>query len=79
MTLSDAAAHQDITTVEVPTHWYNLAAELDTPIPPHLHPGTKEPVGPDDLAALVAADVLEGDDALVGAGLPVSCVQGLPK
>lgn len=33
------ATHPDLVTVEVPTHWYNLAAELDEPIPPHLHPG----------------------------------------
>lgn len=46
------ATHPDLVTVEVPTHWYNLAAELDQPIPPHLHPATREPVGPDDLAAL---------------------------
>ena len=36
----------------VPTHWYNLAADLPEPVPPHLHPGTKEPLGPDDLAPL---------------------------
>ena len=37
---------------EIPTHWYNLLADLPEPLPPHLHPGTKEPVGPDDLAPL---------------------------
>lgn len=37
---------------EVPTHWYNLAADLPEPVPPHLHPGTNEPLGPDDLAPL---------------------------
>ncbi len=36
----------------VPTHWYNLAADLPTPVPPALHPGTKEPLGPADLAPL---------------------------
>ena len=36
----------------VPTHWYNLAADLPEPVPPHLHPGTKEPLGPEDLAPL---------------------------
>ena len=36
----------------VPTHWYNLAADLPTPVPPALHPGTKEPLGPEDLAPL---------------------------
>ncbi|HKX68621.1 MAG TPA: TrpB-like pyridoxal phosphate-dependent enzyme [Intrasporangium sp.] len=36
----------------VPTHWYNLAADLPEPCPPPLHPGTQQPVGPDDLAPL---------------------------
>ncbi|EYR64896.1 tryptophan synthase subunit beta [Actinotalea ferrariae CF5-4] len=36
----------------VPTHWYNLAADLPVPVPPHLHPGTHEPLGPEDLAPL---------------------------
>jgi tryptophan synthase beta chain len=36
----------------VPTHWYNLNADLPEPVPPHLHPGTKEPLGPDDLTPL---------------------------
>ncbi|MCB2178098.1 MAG: TrpB-like pyridoxal phosphate-dependent enzyme [Actinomycetales bacterium] len=36
----------------VPTHWYNLAADLPEPVPPALHPGTQEPLGPDDLAPL---------------------------
>lgn len=36
----------------VPTHWYNLAADLPEPCPPALHPGTHEPLGPEDLAPL---------------------------
>lgn len=36
----------------VPTHWYNLNADLPEPTPPALHPGTKEPLGPQDLAPL---------------------------
>ena len=36
----------------LPTHWYNIAADLPEPPPPVLHPGTKQPVGPDDLAPL---------------------------
>ncbi|MGE4364626.1 MAG: TrpB-like pyridoxal phosphate-dependent enzyme, partial [Mycolicibacterium sp.] len=52
------ATHPDLVTVKVPTHWYNLAAELDEPIPPHLHPGTREPVGPDDLAPLFASALI---------------------
>ncbi|MGV0837868.1 TrpB-like pyridoxal phosphate-dependent enzyme [Mycolicibacterium thermoresistibile] len=58
MTQQADATHPDVVTVEVPTHWYNLAAELDEPIPPHLHPGTREPVGPDDLAPLFPSGLI---------------------
>jgi len=36
----------------IPKHWYNIVADLPSPPPPVLHPGTKQPVGPDDLAPL---------------------------
>jgi tryptophan synthase beta chain len=36
----------------IPKAWYNLAADLPSPPPPPLHPGTHQPVGPDDLAPL---------------------------
>ncbi len=36
----------------LPRFWYNIAADLPTPAPPVLHPGTLAPVGPDDLAPL---------------------------
>ena len=26
---------------ELPTHWYNIAADLPTPPPPPLHPATR--------------------------------------
>jgi tryptophan synthase beta chain len=46
----------------IPKHWYNLVADLPSPPPPVLHPGTLKPVGPDDLAplfpmALIAQEV----------------------
>jgi tryptophan synthase beta chain len=28
---------------EIPTHWYNILPDLPEPLPPELHPGTKEP------------------------------------
>ena len=55
---TDTLSTNLIAPVEVPTHWYNLAAELPTPPPPHLHPGTKEPVQPSDLAALFPAALI---------------------
>jgi tryptophan synthase beta chain len=36
----------------IPTSWYNVAADLQTPPPPPLHPGTLQPAGPGDLAPL---------------------------
>jgi len=46
----------------IPRSWYNIAADLPVPQAPPLHPGTHEPIGPDDLAplfpiALIAQEV----------------------
>ena len=43
----------------VPTHWYNLNADLPEPVPPHLHPGTHEPLTPGDLAPLFPMALIE--------------------
>ena len=32
-----------LTEKEMPTHWYNIQADLPEPLPPLLHPATKEP------------------------------------
>ncbi len=37
---------------EIPKTWYNLMADLPSPPAPPLHPATKQPIGPDDLAPL---------------------------
>ncbi len=37
---------------QIPKFWYNLAADLPVPLPAVLHPGTKQPIGPSDLAPL---------------------------
>jgi tryptophan synthase beta chain len=36
----------------IPPAWFNVAPHLDEPLAPPLHPGTRQPVGPDDLAPL---------------------------
>src|SRR5512134_3983035 len=46
----------------LPKYWYNIVADLPSPPPPVLHPGTLQPLGPDDLAplfpmALIAQEV----------------------
>ena len=37
---------------QIPKSWYNIMADLPSPPPPPLHPGTLQPLGPDDLAPL---------------------------
>ncbi len=37
---------------DIPKSWYNIQADLPDPVPPVLHPGTGQPIGPDDLAPL---------------------------
>jgi tryptophan synthase beta chain len=37
---------------EMPRQWYNIVADMPNPPKPPLHPGTKQPVGPDDLSAI---------------------------
>ena len=44
--------HFTLTQEQIPTHWYNLLADFSKPMPPPLHPGTKQPVTPDLLAAI---------------------------
>ena len=43
---------------EMPTHWYNIVPDLPVPPPPPLHPGTHEPVGPEDLAPLFPMELI---------------------
>ncbi len=37
---------------EMPQAWYNIAPDLPAPLAPPIHPGTGQPLGPDDLAPL---------------------------
>ena len=43
---------------QIPTAWYNVIPALPTPPPPPLHPGTLQPVGPDDLAPLFPMELI---------------------
>ena len=47
---------------DLPTAWFNVVPHLSSPLEPPLHPGTRQPLGPDDLAplfpmALIAQEV----------------------
>jgi hypothetical protein len=45
---------------EMPTRWYKILHDLPTPPLPPLHPGTGQPVGPDDLSALTRLPAIPG-------------------
>jgi len=42
----------------IPKRWYNIQADLPKPLAPVLHPGTMQPIGPDDLAPLFPMDLI---------------------
>ncbi len=44
---------------DIPTHWYNVQADLKWPLPPPLHPGTHQPIGPQDLARLFPMELIK--------------------
>jgi len=44
---------------ELPKSWYNIAADLPVPPLPPLHPATRQPIGPDDLAPLFPMALIE--------------------
>lgn len=52
----------NLPATDLPTAWFNVVPRLTTPLEPPLHPATRQPVGPDDLAplfpmALIAQEV----------------------
>ncbi len=42
---------------QIPKYWYNIAADMPE-APPVLHPGTGQPIGPDDLAPLFPMELI---------------------
>lgn len=44
---------------ELPKQWYNIQADLPEPLPPPLHPGTGQPLGPADLAPLFPMELIK--------------------
>ncbi|HDQ70467.1 MAG TPA: TrpB-like pyridoxal phosphate-dependent enzyme [Chloroflexi bacterium] len=48
-----------LTEKDMPTHWYNIVADMETPPPPYRHPATLELLGPDDLAPVFPQALIE--------------------
>jgi tryptophan synthase beta chain len=44
---------------KIPQAWYNVAADLSSPPAPPLHPGTLQPLGPDDLAPIFPMNLIQ--------------------
>jgi len=42
----------------IPRRWYNIQADLPQALPPVLHPGTLQPIGPADLEPLFPMDLI---------------------
>ena len=44
---------------DIPSRWYNLNADFPEPLPPPLHPGTKEPLPPEALEQIFPRNLIE--------------------
>ncbi len=44
---------------DMPENFYNIQADMPNPVLPPLHPGTKKPIGPDDLAPLFPMELIK--------------------
>jgi tryptophan synthase beta chain len=56
--MSDTVKYQ-LDEQHLPRSWYNINADLPEPLPPVLHPGTQQPITPDDLAMIFPRAVIE--------------------
>ncbi len=41
-----------LTQKDIPTNWYNIQSDFPKPLPPPLHPGTRQPISPQDMMAI---------------------------
>ncbi len=48
----------DLSLSDMPQSWYNIAPDLPRPPDPPLHPGTKQPIGPEDMAPIFPMGLL---------------------
>lgn len=48
-----------LTQKDIPTHWYNVLADVPEPLPPPLHPATRKPVTLEDMTAIFPQNIVE--------------------
>ncbi|MCB1321815.1 MAG: TrpB-like pyridoxal phosphate-dependent enzyme, partial [Leptospiraceae bacterium] len=48
-----------LTEKDMPDKWYNIQADMPTPIKPALHPGTGQPAGPEDFAPIFPMEAIK--------------------
>ena len=49
----------DLTQADIPRSWYNLLPDFPEPLPPPLHPGTKQPIPVEALEAIFPRNLIE--------------------
>lgn len=49
----------DLNGKDIPKQWYNIQADMPTPIPPPLNPATGQPITPDMLAPVFPMNLIE--------------------
>jgi tryptophan synthase beta chain len=57
--MTESLTRFDLPQSAIPTRWYNIQADLPRPLPPVLHPGTKQPIGPQDLLPLFPLELIK--------------------
>ncbi len=57
--MTEDLTHVVLPESEIPTHWYNIVADLPTPPPSPLSPTTGEPLQPDELSAIFPPGLIE--------------------
>jgi tryptophan synthase beta chain len=48
-----------LTEREIPTHWYNIQADMPNPLKPPLSPATGKPATPDELGAIFPEEIIK--------------------
>jgi tryptophan synthase beta chain len=53
-----------LSQADIPAQWYNILAGFPEPLPPPLHPGTRQPVSPKALLAIFPENLVEQEAAI---------------